>query len=104
MEFEILHTCLQLDSIYRVFTWDERMRIHLYMMNRFISSTSKISAVYEWVEKTGWDAPIMKHMKDNAPEDVFYNEKNSWRKLERYPANHPETTKQLKNFICKHKI
>lgn len=99
MDFGILHTCLQLDSIYRVFTWEERIRIHLYMMEKYESCTPKITAVYEWIESTDWQAPQMKHLKDNAPEDVFYQDNNSWRKLDKYPANHPEITEQLKNFM-----
>ena len=64
MNIEILFKILQLDSIFGVLSWDERIRIHLILKGEEIQPTENIKILYEWVTKWHWLPPIMRYGQD----------------------------------------
>lgn len=64
MNIDILFKILQLDSIFGVLSWDERIRIHLILKGEEIEPSANISILYEWVVKWEWLPPVMRYGQD----------------------------------------
>ena len=80
MNNEILLLVLRLDSIAHLLTWQERVRVHLYMSGRAKTTTPNIIAMYEWIILTHWIAPEMRYGQDRL---LYYeNQKASWQPIE----------------------
>lgn len=82
MKNNILKKILQLDSIFHFLSWDDRIRIHLYMLERFQSTTPHILAVYEWITKNEWSAPEMRYGQDRLL--YFEIKEDQWEPVENY--------------------
>lgn len=102
MKTEILKNILQLDSIYGLLNWTDRVRIHLILQEKINDPTPKITLLYNWIIETNWERPTVKHLKDHPPEDSFYKSGKDWINLKDYPKFHTEITEQLQ--ILKLKI
>lgn len=64
MDINILFKILQLDSIFGVLSWDERIRIHLIIKGEEILPTTNITNHYDWVLKWEWFPPVMRYGQD----------------------------------------
>jgi len=64
MDINILFKILQLDSIFGVLSWDERIRIHLILKGEEMQPNTNISLLYEWVVKWEWLPPVMRYGQD----------------------------------------
>ena len=64
MNTEILLKVLQLDSIFHFLDWQDRIRIHLYMLGRFQSTTPLIMHAYNWIVTNNWSPPKMQYGQD----------------------------------------
>lgn len=82
MKNNILKKILQLDSILHFLTWKDRIRIHLYMLERFQSTTPHILAAYSWVVKNNWEAPEMRYGQDRLL--YFKSLGDQWEPIENY--------------------
>lgn len=92
-----LFSVLELDSIYRVISWEERIKIHLYLRGKKVALTDKILKVECWIRQNNWEAPIINYNQDRVFR--YYNEElNCWRNLEDYPRDYEELTEEIKNI------
>lgn len=89
MDNEILFKILQLDSLDKFLNWQDRIKIHLYMLGRAKMTSSKIIDAYEWIEKNDWEAPLMKYGQDYL--QVFYDpDSEMWLPVESYIELNPD--------------
>ncbi|MBE9391930.1 hypothetical protein [Elizabethkingia anophelis] len=87
-------TLLQLDSIYRLLTWDERIQVHLLMQNKTKDSNELIHVLLALIEEFSWYAPDMRYDQDRLLY-YFEEELERWLPIEQYKNNNPELTKEL---------
>ena len=75
-----LFKVLQLDTIIRVLSWKERVRIHLYLQNRHKSTTPLILKLYDWINENQWEAPNIRYGQERL---LYYEARNKeWRPIE----------------------
>ena len=72
-----LYSLLELDSIYGVISWEERM----------------------WIETHQWEAPKMEYKSDRL---LYYLQNRSWREMEQYAKDFPLTTKTINELKLKY--
>ncbi len=77
------HHILALDSIYNVLHWTDRIRLHLAINERHeLEPTPAIIAANEYIARTAWIPPEVRHLKDN--DGLFVCYRNSWLTIEEY--------------------
>lgn len=96
---EILYSLLELDSIYGVISWEERMRIHFYIKGKLEDLTPRIEAFARWIETHQWEAPMMEYKSDRI---LYYFQNKTWREMEQYAKDFPLTTKTINELKSKY--
>ena len=86
---------LALDSIYRIFTADERIMLHQFEYRLVNEITTNIWNFYSWIEGTSWKSPFMKYPEFH-PDQLYYEDENGeLQPLTAYPKLNPEITEQI---------
>lgn len=80
MEKRILKNVLQLDSIFGLLTYKERVRIHLILQEKISEATPYIKELYAWCEKWNWLPPEMRYGQDRLL--YFENAPGEWKLIE----------------------
>ena len=92
MNKDVLFKVLQLDSIFEVLDWAERVAIHIYIAGKEKRTTSKIFDIYEWIITNNWQSPTMKYGDDRLQ---YFLKNEIWEPLENYKRYNPEIEKAL---------
>lgn len=78
-----LRQALAFDSIYHSLSWEERIRIHLYINRHKVELTPNILTLLELITSTDWEAPEMKYGQDRLL--YCYDEDTErWMQVEKY--------------------
>lgn len=59
MDKTILFKVLQIDSLMPFLTWDDRIKIHLFLTDKASDLSTAIINTGEWIIKYGWEPPFM---------------------------------------------
>lgn len=86
---------LALDSIYKIFTADERILLHQMQNKLAAEATENIWKYWGWVDSAKWKSPFMKYPEFH-PDQLYYEDENGeLQPLSDYPELNKEITKQI---------
>lgn len=80
MKTEILKNILQLDSIFGLLTYKERVRIHLILQGKISEATPYLKQLYKWCEDWQWLPPKTRYGQDRLL--YFENATGEWLLIE----------------------
>jgi hypothetical protein len=90
---QLINDILALDSFYNYLSWYERCWLHLLRMDKVDDyASTRIAALANFVDKSGWSAPQRKPGEDKLG---YYFENGKWHDMEDYPKNHPHITEHI---------
>lgn len=96
-----LFKILQMDSIIEKLTWQERVILHLYIQGRAdpitIPFTKNIYSLYDWIDITNWNAPLMKIGQDRL-KYCYESRLQLWFPVEEYRDISPDIRQCLKKI------
>ena len=100
MKKETIYASLQLDSLLRVYTWEERITCHELIIGKQVrAKTENIERVCKWIEENEWKAPTMTYREtDDAYQKLFYIENGVYTAAEMYKKFHQEIFNNLKFY------
>ena len=97
MKKETIYASLQLDSLLRVYTWEERITCHELIIGKQVrAKTENIERVCKWIEENAWFAPQMMYKTNEAEEmKLYFRENGVEAPIEDYKIYYKEVTKSL---------
>ena len=100
MKKETIYASLQLDSLLRAYTWEERITCHELIIGKQVTAkTENIERVCRWIEENEWKAPTMTYREtDEAYQKLFYIENGVYTAAEMYKKFHQELFNNLKFY------
>ncbi|UFK27489.1 hypothetical protein [Elizabethkingia phage TCUEAP3] len=95
-------TLLQLDSIYKLLTWDDRIQVQLIRQRKSDIIPQKVEELLKLLEETNWQAPEMRYLDDRLcyylqhyQDSQIMDLKPEWLSIEFYKSFNEELTKQI---------
>ena len=100
MKKETIYASPQLDSLLRVYTWEERITCHELIIGKQVTAKTKnIERICRWIEENEWKAPTMTYREtDDAYQKLFYIENGVYTAAEMYKNFHQELFNNLKFY------
>ncbi len=102
MNYTELLTVLQLDSLYRLLSWGDRIAIRLCMLGKSEDIPPKATAILEWITTHRWEAPQMRYGQDRL--QYYYSDaEEKYKTIEDYATEHNAVTDSIEKLTLKNK-
>lgn len=94
MNYTDLLTVLQLDSLYRLLSWGDRIAIRLCMLGKSEEIPHKATVILRWITTHRWEAPQMRYGQDRL--QYYYSDaEEKYKPIEDYATEHNAVTEKI---------